>query len=431
MADWNQPTLASAYTTLLPALMARDTDAAAWLDSATVTVTNPVSGMKRWNTGNAYFEQYNGTSWAKLCTAYVLDLGVGSTINGAVIGAVTQAAASFTTLNSSGLTKLATASRVLVSGATDDGVNSLQVQGPSRVTSTSTSSAALKVDSSGAAQPTLASIDSGSNTDTSLAFTSVGISRIQNINTTTGNFTGLDFADSGAPVARIASVNLDQTNHYGAMAFITKGSAGSGERMRISSLGRVLLGTTTDDGTNLLQVNGTVKATAVNLASDPATALQAATKQYVDNLLAGALTPQKVTASTGVVSTGDDLAGSGGQFRAVNGNYGVMLRNDGVSAYLLQTASGTPLGAYNSYRPLGWNLSTGAVTIDGTGAGVSFGGAIKFTGTGATPYKYINAGFGTLQIMNSSNTAVIMSIDDAGNLTTAGSLLTAVDGGTF
>lgn len=430
MADWNQPTLASAYTALLPALMTRDTDLAAWMDSGSVTVTNPTSGMKRWNTGNAYFEQYNGTTWAKLCSAYVLDLGTGSTINGAVIGAVTAAAATFTTLTSTGLAKLATGSRLLVGAATDDGTNTLQVQGPGRITSTVTA-VGFQVDTSGAGSTSLATVATASNVDTSIALTSVGISKLVNKSATTGNFTGLDFADSGATVARIASINLDQTNHYGALAFVTKGSAGAGERMRISKDGRLLVGTTTDDGTNLLQVNGTAKINSITLAADPTTALQATTKQYVDTLLAGSLTPTKVTTTTGVIATGDDLSGSGGQFRAVSGGYGAMFKNDGSSVSFLQTVNGTPLGAYNSFRPLSWSLSTGAVTIDGTGAGVSFGGAIKFTGTGATPNKYINAGVGTLQIMNSANTTVILSLDDSGNLTTAGALLSAVDGGTF
>ena len=50
------------------------------------------------------------------------------------------------------------------------------------------------------------------------------------------------------------------------------------------------------------------------------------------------------------------------------------------NAYLLQTASGSPDGTFNTYRPFYWNLSTGAVEIDGTGAGTSFGGAATFDG---------------------------------------------------
>jgi Chaperone of endosialidase len=72
--------------------------------------------------------------------------------------------------------------------------------------------------------------------------------------------------------------------------------------------------------------------------------------------------------------------GNGGQFRAISGNYGVMLRNDGSSFYVLSTASANQYGSFNSLRPFYYNLGTGAVNIDGTGAGTSFGGAISASG---------------------------------------------------
>lgn len=70
---------------------------------------------------------------------------------------------------------------------------------------------------------------------------------------------------------------------------------------------------------------------------------------------------------------------SGGQFRAVAGNFGVLARNDGSSFYLLQTPSTTTpyTTTWNSYRPFAWNLSTGAVSIDAGGSGVTFGGQIQ------------------------------------------------------
>jgi hypothetical protein len=74
-------------------------------------------------------------------------------------------------------------------------------------------------------------------------------------------------------------------------------------------------------------------------------------------------------------SIGYDAGGA--NFRAIFGNYGAMFRNDGTQFYFLQTASGSPYGSFNSYRPIAWNFSTGAVTIDGTGAGTSFGGQVS------------------------------------------------------
>jgi hypothetical protein len=74
-------------------------------------------------------------------------------------------------------------------------------------------------------------------------------------------------------------------------------------------------------------------------------------------------------------SIGYDAGGA--NFRAISGNYGVIFRNDGTNFYMLQTASGSPYGSFNSYRPIAWSFSTGAVTIDGTGAGTSFGGQVS------------------------------------------------------
>lgn len=78
-------------------------------------------------------------------------------------------------------------------------------------------------------------------------------------------------------------------------------------------------------------------------------------------------------------------AGSNGQFLAVGGGgsnwFGAFLKNDGTNAYLGSTAVassqiGTLTSSAANMQPLYWNLSSGAVTIDGTGAGVSFGGSV-------------------------------------------------------
>jgi hypothetical protein len=74
MADWNAPALTTAYTTALPNLKDRDLDVAKMMDSATVTVTNPVTSMKRWNDTNSYWEEYNGTSWVALVSKYMIDV---------------------------------------------------------------------------------------------------------------------------------------------------------------------------------------------------------------------------------------------------------------------------------------------------------------------------------------------------------------------
>ncbi len=58
-------------------------------------------------------------------------------------------------------------------------------------------------------------------------------------------------------------------------------------------------------------------------------------------------------------------APSGGNFRAVSGSYGTIVRNDGASTYVLLTASGSPLGTWNTLRPLTITNSSGLVNLGG------------------------------------------------------------------
>lgn len=72
-----------------------------------------------------------------------------------------------------------------------------------------------------------------------------------------------------------------------------------------------------------------------------------------------------------------DPASGSGQFRIKYGNYGIIFRNDGANFYMLLTPSGSTNGSFNTLRPLWINLSTGAISFDGTGVGSSFGGNIS------------------------------------------------------
>lgn len=94
--------------------------------------------------------------------------------------------------------------------------------------------------------------------------------------------------------------------------------------------------------------------------------------------LTGGTASGTIIDSAGFIATGTDAHGA--HFRAASANYGVFLLNDNSSGYLLQTASGSPLGVYNSYRPFSWTLGTGAVLIDGTGAGTTLGGNTQING---------------------------------------------------
>ena len=68
-------------------------------------------------------------------------------------------------------------------------------------------------------------------------------------------------------------------------------------------------------------------------------------------------TSQEIT----VVGGNGGSAGNYCQFRGISGNYGFMIRNDGVNTYFLLTDSGDEYGGWNSLRPLFIENSTGYV----------------------------------------------------------------------
>jgi len=184
--------------------------------------------------------------------------------------------------------------------------------------------------------------------------------------------------------------------------------------LMVSPAGNILIGSTTDDTSNKLQVTGQFKSTStatigtglanyVSIAGAATTNYPTITTAGTDAnpslyLSAKGTTGQVVIGATGGLSvsatayvagaatlnttlTVNGVAtfnGSGviatamnslGQFVATTGSYGAGMRNDGTNFYLLQTASGSPTGSFNSYRPFSWTLATGAVQIDGTAAG--------------------------------------------------------------
>ncbi|WP_186128483.1 phage tail protein [Burkholderia gladioli] len=170
-----------------------------------------------------------------------------------------------------------------------------------------------------------------------------GVSTIQSA----GDVVGLGALTIGRGKAR-AIVNTDDlTAYFAAMGDgnTMLGATGSGvtslvtanqERLRVLPSGRVLIGTTADDGRNLLQVAGNVNVT------------------------------------NGIAS--QQLDAGGANFRAIGGDYGVMLRNDGRSFYMLSTKSGDATGSFNDFRPLSWELANGRVVIDGSACGTTIGG---------------------------------------------------------
>lgn len=148
--------------------------------------------------------------------------------------------------------------------------------------------------------------------------------------------------------------------------------------------------------------------------------------------------------------------------------YRAIFYNDGTNFYLLSSAvqatqSVANTATYGNLRPFSYSFASGSVSIDGTGAGTVFGGGIAASGNvsfnntssttstlqlasnnnyGGTGYaglllltnttsgasnqnKYLRMNSaGAIEIVNSAYSAVILSLDNAGNLT-AGANVTA------
>ncbi|VUF56008.1 hypothetical protein [Escherichia phage T4_ev151] len=89
----------------------------------------------------------------------------------------------------------------------------------------------------------------------------------------------------------------------------------------------------------------------------------------------GTVTPINVNASgtlnangvatfgNSVTANGEFIGKSANAFRAINGDYGFFIRNDGGSTYFMLTASGDQSGGFNGLRPLAINNASGQVTI--------------------------------------------------------------------
>lgn len=147
------------------------------------------------------------------------------------------------------------------------------------------------------------------------------------------------------------------------------------------------------------------------------------------------------TLKGGLYLSGDVISNtpSFNAFRSIAGGYGTFIRNDGANLYLMQTNANDQYGSFNNFRPFSWNLGNGHVLLDGTGSGTDFGGDvtingiingttslvisnpgsqganIRFAGSGGN--KSIRAINNSMQWINNAYTAVIMTLDDVGNLT--------------
>ncbi len=211
---------------------------------------------------------------------------------------------------------------------------------------------------------------------------------------------------TNAPIASIAAKNI--SSGAGDLIFSTRqiGQPALSEKVRMKDNGNVGIGT--DVPTEQLHVSGAAGVNAgIRISSNAG---------FTNNVLKvingpnGGLQIQNgpgdpmlifdnTNRNVGVGATslnansklevaGDVVSALGaiGQFRAVQGNYGTILRNDGSETYLLVTAPGDPYGYWNGLRPFTMSNANGNVAL-GNGAMYVFHGGNVGIGTGGPGAK--------------------------------------------
>ena len=148
----------------------------------------------------------------------------------------------------------------------------------------------------------------------------------------------------------------------------------------------ISFGTYTASGMNIGQVSSD-KSGYINVIDNSYLTLSSnnTVRQYISangNIGIGTSTPAYLVDINGIARHSSEVISTsyttgGGQFRAISGNYGAIIKNDGTSLYIQATASANQYGSNSALRPFYFNLGTGAVNIDATAAGTTFGGTIS------------------------------------------------------
>jgi hypothetical protein len=161
-----------------------------------------------------------------------------------------------------------------------------------------------------------------------------------------------------------------------------------------------------------------------DVASKPTSCTNLGAVQKAGDIMTGALTVPNLVTSQGIAA-----------IRIIGGNYGALWHSDGTSLYLLATASGDQNGTWTSYRPIVYTFASGRIGIDQAGQGCtigSYGGAdttvnsrlvvatngsfaqLMLNANGYAPIIRASNQSGGIEFINSANTAVNMTISDAG-----------------
>ena len=161
--------------------------------------------------------------------------------------------------------------------------------------------------------------------------------------------------------------------------------AGVASSMQIDSTGNVGIGlASTTNPTAKLDVAGLVKASSgIQIASTAdigwysnnsrlcAGNLKARGVNVGSLLVSDAWADATKVPTNGIYSKGEIISSNINAFRAISGNYGAIIRNDGEHLYFLLTNSNDQYGSFNGLRPLYINLATGLVKMQ---QGLQIGG---------------------------------------------------------
>jgi hypothetical protein len=129
----------------------------------------------------------------------------------------------------------------------------------------------------------------------------------------------------------------------------------------------------------------------------------------------------------GLTASGFDSGGASLRLLAPGGNIGALLRVDASNLYLLLTNPGSPRGSFGPLRPLQINLASGAITLDGTGAGVysagnfGAGGNINAAGSVAGNFVYSSGDLDAAGNVNAAGSVNGAYVHSTGNSQTDGS----------
>ena len=181
---------------------------------------------------------------------------------------------------------------------------------------------------------------------------------LTNTDTTNNNYSLINFTDSdgGASSGGMGLQYTDHTNDYGDLCFITRGSNGYGERMRIDSSGNVGIGTD-DPDVKLHVYNGDSGATTVGGASD---------ELILENDTDCGLTIRSGTSSDGVISFADSGDHNIGQVFYSHGSNSMTFRTNDSNAVIIDSSQNVGIGT----TPFPANLTPQTVLDIGNAASV-------------------------------------------------------------